>query len=304
MAIKTRRAQDHGIVQINHEGCNLCGLCVEVCKGNPLYIENDRVQVDQSRLFGCIGCGQCAAICPKNCITVNGRTLTAADFIATPKKELRAGYDQLYNLMFARRSVRNFKREPVTQEMIEQILDAASTAPMGLPPSEVEVLVLNGFDRVQEFAADFTAYLQRMKWLFSPLVLALWRPFIGKEAYELMRSFMSPLPDVFKEARERGEDWLLYGAPLAMYFHCSPTADPADPLIPAVYAMLAAESLGLGSCMIGTIAPMLKHKSPINVKYGIPPANNQGVMLIIGHPAYKYQRAIKRTFADVRYWNP
>ena len=49
----------------------------------------------------------------------------------------------------------------------------------------------------------------------------------------------------------QGVDWFFYDAPLALYFYASPYADPADPLIPATYAMLAGESLGLGTCMLG-----------------------------------------------------
>ena len=44
MPIVTRRAKGNAEVIIDHELCNLCGLCVNVCKG-PLYIENDRLQV-------------------------------------------------------------------------------------------------------------------------------------------------------------------------------------------------------------------------------------------------------------------
>ncbi len=301
-ALKTRRAQDHAQVAIDHEKCNLCGLCVEVCKGNPLYIENERVMVDQNRLFGCVGCGQCTAICPQNCISVTGRTLKPEDFYPIPKKGERAGYEQLSALLAARRSIRNFKKEEVSDEHINKILEAASTAPMGLPPSEVEVFILKGFARVNEFASDAVDYFLGIKWMFSSPMLLLYRPFIGKEAYDLFKSFMQPLPNVFNEARRKGQDWLLYDAPLAIYFYSSPTSDPADPLIPATYAMLAAESLGLGTCMIGSIGPFLKYKNKLTRKYGIPPRHNTGVFLIIGHPRYKYQRAVKRSFARVTYW--
>lgn len=301
-ALITRRAREHARVAIDHESCNLCGLCVEICKGNPLFIENERVMVDQKRLFGCIGCGQCVAICPKNCITVEGRELNPADFYPIPRKGERANYEQLLNLMAARRSIRNFKEEEIDDESIARILDAARTAPMGLPPSEVEVFVLKGFNKVDEFANDAVNYFMGIKWMFSPVMLALYRPFIGKEAVDLFRTFMQPLPDIFNNARKSGQDWLLYGAPLAMYFYSSPTSDPADPLIPATYAMLAAEALGLGTCMIGSIGPFLKYKNKLTKKYGFPPRHNVGVFVIFGHPRYKYQRSIKRSFADVRYW--
>lgn len=302
MPIVTRRAKGNAEVVIDHERCNLCGLCVNVCKGKPLYIENERVQVDQSILFGCIGCGQCAAVCPQRCIIIEGREMQAKDLVELPPREQRASYEQFQALLLARRSTRDFKDREVEAEVIQKILEAVSTAPMGLPPSEVQVLVLQGFDRVREFAQDMVAVVKSRKWLFSPLALGLMRPFIGKEAYDLMKTFAAPLPDFFSEKMALGEDWLLYGAPLAIYFHASPTSDPLDFAVAGTYAMLAAESLGLGTCMIGSVAPFLKYKNRVSQKYGIPTENNQGIMIIFGYPKYKYTRSINRSLGGVNYY--
>jgi nitroreductase/NAD-dependent dihydropyrimidine dehydrogenase PreA subunit len=301
MPLVTRRAKGNAEVIIDHDLCSLCGLCVEVCKG-PLYIENGKLLVDQSISFGCIGCGQCAAVCPHMCIVVEGREMSAQDLIALPPREQRADYEQLLALLLGRRSIRDFKDQEVEGEVVQKILDAVCTAPMGLPPSEVEVLVLQGFDRVREFAVDMVKVFKSSKWLFSPLVLGIMRPFIGKEVYDLMKTFAAPLPDFFSEKMAKGQDLLLYGAPLAMYFHASPTSDPLDCAIAGTYAMLAAESLGLGTCMIGTIAPFMKYRNPVGKKYGIPKENNQGIMIIFGYPKYKYTRSIKRSLAGVTYY--
>ena len=48
------------------------------------------------------------------------------------------------------------------------IIEAVSTAPMGLPPSDVEVLILDGFDKVQQFADDIIAVIRKSRWFFSP----------------------------------------------------------------------------------------------------------------------------------------
>ncbi|MDI9480675.1 MAG: 4Fe-4S binding protein [Syntrophomonadaceae bacterium] len=45
MPLVTRRAKGNAEVIIDHELCNLCGLCVQVCKGPlfrilPWYIQN------------------------------------------------------------------------------------------------------------------------------------------------------------------------------------------------------------------------------------------------------------------------
>ena len=82
----------------------------------------------------------------------------------------------------------------------------------------------------------------------------------------------------------------------------SPYADPADPLISATYAMLAAEALGLGSCMIGTPAQFIKYSKKLKKKYGIPERNTQGIMVIFGYPQVKFTRSIKRSLGGVRYY--
>lgn len=302
MALITKRAAGNAEVLIDHERCNLCGLCLKVCKGAPLYLKEGRIEVDQSILLGCIGCGQCAAVCPRECIIVQGRTLEPEHVLELPSREQRASYEQLYNLLLARRSCRTFKDREVETEIINQIIEASATAPMGLPPSEVEIVVLNGFKKVEEFSRDMVKLFNQQKWVFSPLMLTLSRPFVGKETYDLMRTFVAPLPDFFASKLAQGENWLLYGAPLAMYFHSSVTSDTADPLITATYAMLAAETLGLGTCMIGTIAPFVKRRNWVGEKYGIPPKNHQGVMLIFGYPEFKYHRALKRTLAKVDFY--
>ncbi len=89
--------------------------------------------------------------------------------------------------------------------------------------------------------------------------------------------------------------------PLVMYFHTSPYADPFDPIIVATYAMLAAEALGLGSCMIGTPAQFNKYSKRLKRKNGITIRNQQGIVDILGYPQVKYQRAIKRRLAHVRF---
>jgi len=303
MAIPTARYSETATVSIDYEKCKACGLCVKVCKGAPLYLENDKVRVDQTRYFGCIGCGHCAAICPTGAIIVEGREISPTSFMDIPAEENRAGYEELMSLMLARRSIREFEDREVEQEKIDKILAAASTAPMGIPPSDVEVLVIKGKEKVREFSDDLLKLIKSQKWIFSKPVLLLMRPFMKREEYEVVDKFMYPAIEAFEEMRKENTDYLLYEAPLAMYFHVSPYADPADPLITATYAMLAAETLGLGSCMIGTIGPMLKNGGKgVKEKYEINTRNQPGIVVIFGYPAVKYRRAIQRNLAQVHYY--
>ena len=302
MPVRTSRTSEDGTVRVDHDRCKLCGMCVRVCKEGPLRIERGRLLVDYSCALGCVACGHCAAVCPEGCITVEGRDLRSDDILPLPPKEARAGFEQLNALMVSRRSMREYEAREVEQEMINKILDAAATAPMGIPPSDVGVLVFRGRDKVREFTRDMLDALKTMRRVFSPPAIYLWRLFIGKDACDMMRTFLVPLIDKYLKANARGEDLFAYDAPLGTFFYGAPGADPTDAVISATYAMLAAESLGLGSCMLGFPAPTLAHSRKLRAKYGIPAKARMGIMLIFGYPALTFRRAIKRRFASVRYW--
>ncbi|PKP47487.1 MAG: nitroreductase [Bacteroidetes bacterium HGW-Bacteroidetes-11] len=301
MSVATSRTgTENARISINQEKCTACGLCVKVCKDFSLIIEDNILKINQKPLFGCIGCGHCVAVCPHDAIAVNGRTLNPEDFSKLEKDNL-PDYESINQLLLNRRSTRDFKDKPVQQEIIDKILAMASTAPMGLPPSDVGVMVLNSKEKVKQFSFDFIDLLERMKWMVSPASLTLMRPFMRKDDYLLFKSFVIPMVSFFTESRKRDENYLLYDAPLAMMFYGN-MSDPADPYIAATYATLAAESLGLGACMIGSVGPFLKNTGKdFKRKYGLPSKMRDSIIVIFGYPQVKFSKTIKRSFERVYY---
>ncbi|ATW28229.1 nitroreductase family protein [Candidatus Formimonas warabiya] len=302
MAIPTSRVKEKAEIKINEEKCTGCGLCVSVCKDFGLELENKKVKSSPNPLFGCIGCGHCMAICPSNAIEIHGRELSPNDLFDLPGQKDAATYEQLLTLLKRRRSIREFKDLPVEHELIEKILDAAKTAPMGLPPSDVNVLILDNQEKVRAFAKDFCDYLDGMKWLVSTWFLALMRPFWGKANDELFRGFVKPLFHTYTNNMRKGVNLVNYDAPLAMYFYGSPYCDPADPVVAATYAMFAAESLGLGTCMLGGVHPLIqsgKRAKKFRESQGIKFPSKEGLFVIFGYPQVTYHKGIQRTFASV-----
>jgi hypothetical protein len=143
--------------------------------------------------------------------------------------------------------------------------------------------------------------IRSSRWMFSPTGLALLRPFIGKANYQMMRDFVAPAAKEFLHKDAEGEDWLLYDAPLAIYFYPSQYGDPADASIAATYAMLAAESLGLGTCMLGFPGPLIAHSRKVRAKYGIPAKSKMGIAVVFGYPAIQFHQALRRRFAAVHW---
>ena len=303
MALVTTRFDTAADVVIDADRCTGCGVCVSVCRGAPLEMKEGRVTVDQDRYFGCVGCGHCMMVCPKGAVTVRGRDISPEDLFTLPPKASRAKYGALFDLMRSRRSVREFKDTDVPRDVIDAVVDAVATAPMGLPPSDVEILVLDGREKVREFAGDMVDLMVKSRWMFSPIMRLFMSAFYSKEEIESLKTFVLPLIDLMSEQRAQGDDWLLYKAPMAMYFYTSAGADPADPLVAATYAMLAAESLGLSNCMIGSIAPFLQSGGgKVKEKYGIPKRSRQGIMVVFGYAKIPYKKGVTRRLGGVRFY--
>jgi nitroreductase/NAD-dependent dihydropyrimidine dehydrogenase PreA subunit len=302
MAIPTSRTQEIAEICINELLCTGCGRCVDVCKDFSLVLSGGHVAVSDTPIFGCIGCGHCMAICPEGAIAIQGRLLSPADLLELPPRHQAAEYAQLLALMQRRRSIREFTDQPIAPELVEKILLASQTAPMGLPPSDVNVLVLDSREKNRAFARDYAAYLQNMRWFVSRWFLGIMRPLWGKNNDAMFRNFVRLLFDTYIGYMKRDVNVINYDAPLAMYFYGSPFADPADPLVAATYSMLAAEALGLGTCMLGGIHPLIQNGRKarrLREKYQIKYPSREGLLVIFGYPAVTYQKGIRRTFASI-----
>ena len=295
MAVQHSLYHETGKISVESQRCKLCGVCVKNCAVEVLQIKDKAVQqVDAS--FGCIACGHCMMVCPENCITVSGRNLSAKDLQPLPPQEERADAESLKNLFVARRSVRRFNGQTVEPELIEQVIAMASSAPMGIPPWDVGVVAINGFDAVRKLAGEIVEGYRGMLKLFRPNVLKLMRPFMGQASNDQFKDFIVPLAHKYIEAWEDGRDAVFWGAPAALIFHHSAYAAEPDAVIACTYAMLAAESLGLGNCVIGGAPPVLKRNKGLCSNLGIPPGNQPSLALVLGYSAVPFKRGIVRRF--------
>lgn len=291
-------------VIIDKEKCTKCGICVISCD-NYLTQDKDSYPVAKSSeesLLGCIQCGRCMMKCPTEAIEIIGEDIDKSHL--RPMPQSTPDYEAINALMLKRRSTRKFKPDEVSKENIDKILAAAATAPVGIPPSEVKVLVFQGRKKVQEFAKELNGEIKHMKKIMTPLALNLMKLFMGEQQYKVMKDFALPLCDITLQECEKGNDILFYDAPAVMVFYGSELADVEDKVIAATNATIAAEALGLGTCFIGTVSYMLNNSSKLKKKYGIQKGEKVSTAFILGHPDEGgFLRTFQRNFKDVKIIN-
>jgi len=279
--------------------CTNCGMCVKICPSVTIINVSGQATVVPDNGMGCFACGQCTAICAFDAVRVTGRRMTPDDVQPWPASDRTADDVSLHNLMLTRRSVRTFKDAPVERELIDRILEMTASAPMGIAPSDVECTVFLGRDRVQAFAGDLDGVFRKWNSFFNPVTMFFMRVFGSKAAYQSFDGFLLPIIREMIHAREHGSDMLFYDAPCVLLFTTHPMADPIDGTIACTYAMLAAQSLGLGTCMIGTVAHAVNMDKKVKARWGIPADHKACLAMVVGHPAHRYHRVVKRTLAAI-----
>lgn len=295
----THPGPDSAIVTIDRTLCSDCGACEKVCVGKPIEWIDGNVGIDPERMFGCMGCGACMAVCPTGAVSVSGRDMSAADVFDLSPDPAGVTYEQLMALLERRRSCRDFTSQDVDPELVDKILAAVATSPVGIPPSEVGVLVLHGRERVGAYVSDTLDWMRRTNPLLKRM-LPFMRLFTPHD-YEMTRDFVVPAFESCQEKGSQGVDRVAYDAPLVMVFYSTGVGvpDPADPIIPATLAVVAAQSLGLGSCMLRWASLGVEQDKGIRKKWGLPERVKPGVAVAIGHPATPPVRGVRRRLAAV-----
>lgn len=284
---------------VNPENCKADGICVDVCPEKVLEILDGKAATVESREEHCILCGQCVAVCPTDAMHMP----TLPDDLGELTKP-RFGYDEFHDFLLLRRSVRVFKDRPVERELIEKILAAAATAPMGMPPHSTEVVVLDRREELDFLLEELVKDYESMVRAFSnPVGRAMLRLASGAETYKVLKDYIVDLAEYANEAYHRdGTDRYMYRAPLLLLFHGNRWAMSYEENAHLVchHAMLAALSLGLGTTIIGMIPPIVDRSKVLRERYSIPKDNRVLTSLIVGYPKYKYQKSIHRDLASVQ----
>jgi nitroreductase/NAD-dependent dihydropyrimidine dehydrogenase PreA subunit len=237
-------------ISIDNTTCNKCGLCSRICpimvfsyrKGEIPEIQNNEE---------CVLCGQCLCVCPTNSINHSGFEKT--NFKNINNQTLNA--DFAYNLLTQRRSLRNYKKEIPSVELLTKIVEIAGYAPSS-PHHRVgwirNATIVTGYENMK-IVADMTSdYMDNMiKMLDS------WYMKLAAKYDDRAKAALGIVPS-FKEALNKyrnGNDMVTYNAPAAIFLHApiKSSTPQIDCDAACLQIQLYAEANGLGTCWNGLI---------------------------------------------------
>ncbi|MBO5367239.1 4Fe-4S binding protein, partial [Methanocorpusculum sp.] len=99
--------------------CTGCGLCEKVCPAKAVLLQDKTAAVAKDR---CLSCGHCAAVCPAGAVSSD----TAGN--KTFRVEEPAG-SSVEQLLQGKRSVREFRDEPIPRAVLEELIRYGELAP-------------------------------------------------------------------------------------------------------------------------------------------------------------------------------
>ena len=102
-----------------------------------------------------------------------------------------------------------------------------------------------------------------------------------------------PLAGLLDAGRLPVRDWVAYGAPCAILVH-TPEQDlcgAEDAVYAAANIQYAAETLGLGTCVIGFITGPVNADRGLRALVRLPPGHRVHTSLVAGYPRFRYRKA-------------
>ena len=283
-------------ITVDSSKCNGCMLCMQVCMlGN--FEPGDDKKVHPAEGLSCFACGHCVAVCPTQALT---------HIALTPCEPLdenaRPSYDQFLEFLKMRRSRREFKDEPVPRDVIDKLLAAAVEAPSSLNNQSVQYTIVTDpviLKQISETSAEFIR--KTMAMMRNPLGKLFFR-IVARADYEGMQEFL-PLMDCLLAIQDSGKDMVLYDAPCLIFLH-APKSDicaPADAIFNAENILLAAETLGLGACVIGMVTEPANRGPEIKRLAQIPADHTVFSSIILGFPKFKYKHSAPKNPPVVKF---
>ena len=297
--------QNSVTTSIDPDLCIGCGLCIEVCPAKTLSVQDGKASVTGTYSMGC---GHCEAVCPVNAIQVEALEHPFTLFFSEvddrwlPHGEYDTG--QLVRLMRSRRSCRNYTDREVDRKLLEDLVKIGTTAPSGTNSQLWTFAILASRKEVVSFGEQIARFFDKLNRLAEKSWLRIFSKYFGRDTLgEYYRRYYETVREGLMLWKQEGKDTLFHGATATILVGGKKIASSPmeDGLLASQNIMLAAHSLGLGTCMIGFAVEAIKRDKNLRKLLEIPDDESIFAVIALGYPAEQYEKAAHRIKIIPRY---
>lgn len=291
---------------VDPDKCTGCGLCLEVCPSDTLSLINGIAVVTGKNS---LSCGHCMAVCPADAIEVKAldTEMTSFETFSLDKKWMKFGEfptTDLARLMASRRSCRNFKTRPVKLKILRDLIKLAIFSPSGTNSQEWTFTCLSSRQAVVAFGTSIQHFFQDLNKKAEKIFLRKGLRLVGIKALDAYyREYYASVKDAMDEMENQNIDRLFHGATACILIGSGPEAScpKEDAMLAAGNILLAAHTMGLGSCLIGFAVEAMKADKTIQPKIDIPKAEKIHAVIALGYPDETYRRITGRKKPIIRF---
>lgn len=257
---------------IDPEKCNRDGFCVEACGRRLIEMEEiDSVPTliaDAEEL--CINCGHCVAVCPSGALALH--TIRPED-CPQIRKELLIDLEQAEQFLRSRRSIRNYRDEPVERDKLNKLIQVSGYAPSASNARPVHFLVIENKTEIRRLAGLVVDWIRMMI----------------KEDPNSVNAFHFNRVVTFWD---EGKDPICRNAPYLIIAHATENSRLAqvDCILALAYAELIAPVLGLGATWAGYMMNATISHPPLVEALKLPEGHKCFGIIMVGYPELKFVR--------------
>lgn len=243
------------MIRIDADTCTGCNTCTQHCPGG--FIE-EGPQIKNVAHKYCVSCGHCYIVCPSGSIQIAG---LESLYLPPYTQDIPVSPQSMDALLRRRRSIRQYKPEPVSREHLESIVEAASQVPSAHNFRAFKAYVCSDKAVIARVHKRLTEHYTRSLDAFKKPVEGMSDAMREELLYAFEHLIVNP---------PEGKDSLFWDAPALLVFT---TTIPhplciGDAWIASFAAVMYAETIPVGTCYNGflimgliedpSIKPLLK----------------------------------------------
>ena len=263
------------MIQIDPKICIGCGACVRDCPGEALRLEEKKAV----SVRDCIHCGHCVAVCPTKAVSIPEYDMEEVEeyekdtFTIDPVNFLHA--------VKFRRSIRDYKDQPVEREKMEQILNAGRYTATAKNTQSCRFILLQ--EELEEF--------KKQVWKEIPEIVERLREVAPRYArvFELFYR---------KYQKDACADTFFFNS---TSFLVITARDPLDGGLAAANIENMAVAEGAGVLYSGYLIRILKNSPALREWLAIAEDEEIVCCMLLGYPAVTYKRTAPRKKGNIEW---